>query len=402
MAVTGWREVLYLLPLLVVPTLHAVEGPADAARELARRLAGGFHGPVSFSLRNLSDLAPAELAEFRRTLDTELRGTALVETGADGCAVRPPRLNTTVVCADELHVTLSQNFTAYLLAAEVKRGEERQVILFPFRRVAGTVRAGPAAVTVDKTLIASLADPILDVARVDADLLVLQPARITRFAAVNGHWEARESAALGPLVLPRDPRGRLMVQSGAYLAYLAGAICSGAVAPLDARCREADEAWPLLREPALRAYLARGRNYFDGRISAPGIAKSVPPFYAAAQVAPDRWIFTRLDGRAWLHDASFEPVAAIGAWGSDVAGVGAHCGPGSLLLATRPGDGTEKDSIRVYQVVDRQAIEAASAIDMPGPVAALWTMDDSSAVVVARDLASGEYAAYRLSISCGH
>jgi hypothetical protein len=383
-AVTGWREVLFLLPLLVAPTLHAVEGPADAARELARRLAGGFRGPVSFTVRNLSDLASTDVADFRRSLAAELHGASLVEAGA----------------ADELHVTLSQNFASYLLVAEVKRGEERQVILFPFNRVAGTSRAGPAALTLERSLIASLADPILDVALADQDLLLLQAGRITRFAAAGGQWEARESAGFNPLNLPRDPRGRLMVQSGAWLAYLPGAICSGAVQPLDARCRDADEVWPLLRDPALRASIARGRNHFDGRVSAPGVSKNVPPFYAAAQAAPDRWIFTRLDGRAWLFDASLDPVIAIGAWGSDVAGVAAKCGPGSILLATRPAEGSEKDSIRVYQIMDRQVAEAASAIDMPGPVTALWTMDETSAVAVARDLASGEYAAYRLAVSC--
>jgi hypothetical protein len=219
---------------------------------------------------------------------------------------------------------------------------------------------------------------------------------------VNAHWEARESVALAPVPLPRDPRGRLMVQSGLYLAYLPGAICSGALQPLDVRCREADEAWPLMREPALRAYPARGRNYFDGRVSAPGVSKTVPPFFSAGQILPDQWIFVRLDGRAWLHDASFEPVASVGAWGSDIASIANRCGPGSLLLATRPGDGSEKDSVGVYQVVGRQVAEAASAIDMPGPVTALWTMDENSVVAVARDLASGEYAAYRLSISCNH
>ena len=39
-------------------------------------------------------------------------------------------------------MTLSQNFAGYLLAAEVKLGEERQMILFHWTRVAGTVRAG--------------------------------------------------------------------------------------------------------------------------------------------------------------------------------------------------------------------------------------------------------------------
>jgi hypothetical protein len=96
-AVTGWRRVLYLLPLLIAPTLHAVEGPAEAARELARRMAGGFRGPVSLTVRNLCDLGTAEVAELRRTLESELRnrGVSLVEAGA----------------ADELHVTLSQNFS---------------------------------------------------------------------------------------------------------------------------------------------------------------------------------------------------------------------------------------------------------------------------------------------------
>jgi hypothetical protein len=274
------------------------------------------------------------------------------------------------------------------------------VILFPWTRVAGTVRAGPPAVAVQKALIASLADPILDVAKIDSGLLLLQSSRITRFALGSGSWEARESTLFPALVLPRDARGRLLVQSGAYLAYLPGAICSGAVEPLDARCREAGEAWPLARDPALRATLAPGRNYFDGRVTVAGVSKSVPPFYSVAQASGPRWIFTRLDGQAWLHDAALDPIAPLAAWGSDIASVPEKCGSGSLLLATRPGDGSEKDSIRVYQVVERQAAEVAPGIDMPGPVTALWPMDDSSVVAVARDLASGEYAAYRLAITC--
>jgi len=240
------------------------------------------------------------------------------------------------------------------------------------------------------------------VAKTDSGLLLLQPSRITRLAPAIGSWEARESAAFPVLALPRDARGRLMVQSGAYLAYLPSVICSGAAEPLDVRCREADEAWPLTRDPALRATLAHGRNYFEGRVTVSGASKSVPPFYAVTPVSGAQWIFTRLDGRAWIHDAALEAAAPLATWGSDMAGVLAKCGSGSLLLATRAGDGSEKDSIRVYQVVERQAAEAAPAIDMPGPVTALWPLDETSAVTVARDLVSGEYAAYRLAITCSH
>src|SRR5207248_3055135 len=115
---------------------------------------------------------------------------------------------------------------------------------------------------------------------------------------------------------------------GAWLTYLPGAICSGAVEPLDARCREADEPWPLEREPALRANLAHGKNYFDGRVTVPGAAKSVPPFYAAAAAEEQSgrlWIFTRLDRRAWLHDAALDPVAPLAASGRGIGLRTADC-----------------------------------------------------------------------------
>lgn len=158
----------------------------------------------------------------------------------------------------------------------------------------------------------------------------------------------------------------------------------------------------MYRDPALRANFARERNYFNGRVYG---AKSVPPFFSAAaagDASTRLWIFTRLDGRAYLHDAALDPIASLGAWGSDIVALPAKCGSGSIVLAPRPGDGSEKDAVRVYQIVERQAVESAPAVDVPGPVTALWPADDGSAIAVVRDSSSGEYAAYRLAISCGH
>lgn len=386
---TGWRGIVYFLPLLIAQILPAAESLDVATRELARQIPAGLHSPASVTVRSLSDLAAADVAEVRRTLENELRGRgiAIVENAG----------------VDEIRVTLSQNISGYLLVAEIKRGEERATILVPWAHSAGSVRADTGTVAVEKTLLLAQPDPILDLAKVDADLLILQPGRVARFGMESGRWVAKEAAPLTPLVLPRDARGRLVLQGGAYLAYLPGTICSGAVAPLDARCREAEEAWPLSREPSLRAFVARGKNSFDGRINAAGLGKSVPPFYAAAAVqeASGRlWLFTRLDGRAYLHDSSLEPVAPLGGWGSDIAGV--NCGSESLVLATRPADSGEKDTVRVYQIVSRQAVERAPGVELPGPVTALWTADESSVLAVVRDLGSGEYAAYRLAITCGH
>jgi len=327
--------------------LPAAETAADAAHELARRISGGARNPASLSLRNLSDLGTAEVTEVRRVLESDLR----VETGA----------------ADEIRVTISQNFAGYLLVAEMKRGEQRQVVMARWPRAAGLPKSGQPAVSVAKTPIATLPDPILDAVRIDSDWLLLQPGRV---ALASG-----AGAAFPPLVLPRDPRGRLVVQAGSYLAYLPGVICSGAVAPPDARCREADEAWPV----GVRGYFARGRNYFDGRLNG---SNSVPPFYTAAD-----GVFLRVDG-----------ANLSGAWGSDIAGV--KCGEASVVLATRPGNGGDKDAVGVYQIMERQAVEAGAPVEMPGPVTALWQLDESSAVAVARDLGSGEYAAFRLAVTC--
>jgi hypothetical protein len=50
--------------------------------------------------------------------------------------------------------------------------------------------------------------------------------------------------------------------------------------------------------------------------------------------------------------------------------------------------------------MERQAVETGAPAEMPGPVTALWPLDESSAVAVARDLGSGAYAAFRLAVSC--
>src|SRR5260370_20007762 len=109
---TGWGGILHLPPLLIPPTMPAADGLDNAARELARRIPNTLHGPVSLTVRNLSDLGPQEVAAVRRVLESELRGR--VPAPVEGAA------------ADEIQVTLSQNLAGYLLVAECKHGEERQ------------------------------------------------------------------------------------------------------------------------------------------------------------------------------------------------------------------------------------------------------------------------------------
>ena len=107
------------------------------------------------------------------------------------------------------------------------------------------------------------------------------------------------------------------------------------------------------------------------------------------------------DGRAELFDNNFNPLAPMPSWGSDVAGIDGRCGAATQVLATRAGDATEPDGIQSWAVVDRAASPLTAPILFPGPVTALWTAGSDSAVAVTRNLASGRYEAYLVTLACG-
>jgi hypothetical protein len=185
-------------------------------------------------------------------------------------------------------------------------------------------------------------------------------------------------------------------------------LCNGTVQPsLSAVCGPSEEPWVI--ESGSRAILlagfAAGRNYFDGRVvTQSGVRKSVGPFYSAAAVddgAATSWLLAQLDGRTEIVDASLEPAGNIPAWGSDIVGLDARCAGTSPVLATRPGDATEADSVQAFALVNRSPMPLSPAVTFPGPVTALWPVASASALAVAHDLASGIYTAYVLSLACG-
>ena len=378
-AVKGWHAVVPALLFFNPTSADAADDLGGAARELARRTAGfaGRGEPVSVAWRNLSSLSPVELGQARSAFEA-----ALKEAGVrvlDAAAV-------------EARVTLSENQAQFLLVEEIRRGEERQVW------IAGWNRAGAGkpttSVTMRKKLIAQQEDPILDVAVAAGATLVLTTSQVM--------LPDRGSVALNlPKPLPRDPRGRLRMTGSTFQAYLPGTLCTGTIEPaLAIDCRASDEPWVL--ESGSRALVlasfAAGRNYFDGRVTTQtGQRKTVPPFYSAASVEDQGrtlWFLTLLDGRTQIYDAAFDPVATIAGWGSDIVGVD---GCGSAMLATRAGDGTAPDAIQAF---NRDGTALSEALEFPGPVTALWPAGGAAAIAVVRDLVSGRYEAYQISIGC--
>jgi len=397
-AVTGrnaaWAAFLMVFPLAA----SAADDPAAAARELAAKTAGLAGGGAGAALtwRNASSLGTAEAGQVRAIFETALRQ-------AGGRIGEPAAL--------DVRLTISENSTQYLLVEDVRRGEERQVWIAAWARNEPVRRHTPAGVALDQRLVWEQDEQMLDVAFPGAMMLVLAPSKITLYVKTNGQWEPRQSQSITPTKpWPRDLRGRLRVAGVNFQAYLPGMTCNGGTDPsLTMECRATDEPWVL--ESGSRALLlanfAGARNYFDGRVVAQnGAPHTVPPFYTAASLE-DRgqtfWLLALVDGRTQVLDGALNPVvsSATTGWGSDIAGIDSRCGPPSQVLATRLGDGTEPDAIQGFSLAERTPQPVTATATFPGPVTALWTSGGNSVLAVVRDLSTGRYVAYVLTLACG-
>ena len=392
-AVKGWQAVLAAL-LLPIPGACAAD-LNSAAISLARKTAAmaGRGETVSVTYKNLSSLPAAEWNSLQAAFESALRD--------GGC-----RLGSTGTT--DARLTVSENPAQYLLVAEVRKGDEHEVWIASWNRAStGGPKAG--GVSLDVKQVWRQAEQILDVAFPPAGMLVLSATKLTLYTRSGDAWAPRDSAAINNVkAWPRDPRARLRVTGATFQVFLPGAACNGSTDPaLSMDCRASDAPWVL--ESGSRALLlatfTASRNYFDGRIvSQNGARKTVPPFYTAASVESQGrtlWVLTQLNGRAQITDGSFEPLGSIAQWGSDIAGIDARCGGASQVLATRAGDANEPDALQSFTIDDRAATPATSAVPLPGPVTALWPSGAGSALVVARDLVSGDYIAYVATVSCG-
>ena len=95
-------------------------------------------------------------------------------------------------------------------------------------------------------------------------------------------------------------------------------------------------------------------------------------------------------------------VTAFNGWGSDLAGISSDCGSGWQVLATRAADSSLPDSLAAYEIVNREAVQAAAPLEFAGPVTAMWSAGDGrSATVIVHNLKTGSYEAFSVSAVCG-
>jgi hypothetical protein len=372
-----------------------------SAEELARRIAGGVGvGNIALSLTNASSLTPKESEE----LDHNLR----LQLAAAGVHVVKPEQSATSV-----DVTLSENTSGYVWVAVVHQGtsEPRVVILAaPRAETSAPIQELPP-LTLRKTLLWTQERQILDVLVLEstnpARLLVIDSENVGIYRAANGRWQQEQLLPVAhSMPWPRDLRGHLVLRPDHGVdAYLPGISCQVSIdAAVIMNCRESNDPWPVSSLVPVDAFFAPARNFFTGALT-PGIGRqtSVSKFYSAAPIARQNstvWLTAATDGKVHLLDGSTEQTLNV-RWGNDLASVRSSCGSGWQVLSSSTGLGPA-DSIKAYEIPDREPILVSVPSDFAGPVIALWTeANGASAIAVSKNVGTGNYEAYRLAVACG-
>jgi hypothetical protein len=386
------------------------------AQQLARKIVA-ITGPgaVAATVENRSSLAKKDADAI----------SSLLHAALESLGARPAKPEQ---AASVVSIWLSENPISYVWVAEIHQGaDESSVVMVSAPREDGALLARDSTpLTLRKLPLWAQEDRILDVLVLEEDsapkqIAVLDGERVAIYRSKNGKWQQEQILAITHVrPWPRDLRGRLMMPSAKdHLldVYLPGVLCrSTSTLPLTLTCRESDDPWPLNQvslavragvQP-LNAFYSASRNFFTGAL-APGVGKlsTVGKFYSAATLPRDKydlWLFAEADGQIHLVDGVTDQPAKLG-WGSDVASVRTACRPGWLLLATGAGDAPAEnaaDSVRAYEIADRDPAPVSEALNFPGRITALWTeAKDDSVIAVVRNRESGEYEAFRVAVGCG-
>jgi hypothetical protein len=340
--------------------------------------------------------------------------------------------------AARVRVSLSENLQNYVWVAEIQLGPnqtpdktanetllpESSVVIVSFPRPeTRAAEPEPAAMVLHKAPLWSQQERILDLAVLEgnpARMLVLDSRGMTFYRQQDGRWQVEQSLAIAhSRPWPRDLRGRLALRKDhLFDAYLPGILCRGATAsPFSMTCYESNDAWPIGTNLfTLNANFVSARNYFSGSLL-PGAGSSIvggttrgvnpmttAPFYSAAAVPRGEsalWLIAAVDGQVHLLDGATDQVVGKLKWGSEIASVRSGCGSGWQVLATGNEEGSS-DTVRAFEISGRGPVAASAALEIDGSITTLWTESgETSAVAVVRNLETGGYEAFRLTLTCG-
>jgi hypothetical protein len=183
-------------------------------------------------------------------------------------------------------------------------------------------------------------------------------------------------------------------------AYLPGKKCTGTVDPgISLECHDSDDPWPLGGSGQQERAFFGARNFFTGALAGVKGPRDAQPFFSAAVAPGDNPVVLLAATDGSLRDLQQRTYATP--TGSDIAGVKSGCGAGWQVLVTRASDQTETDSMRAEEINGSALRPVSAALEFPGPITALWTSSEGNAAqATIRNLKSGRYEAYLISIDC--
>jgi hypothetical protein len=315
----------------------------EAVRALSPKVTAhlGANETARVTLRNLSSLSQSDATKVQAALERALRRR-----------VRNPAVV-------DVALTISENVRGYLLVMQVRQ----EVEMAGFRME--VPRELPRA-AIAKRMLWEQDARILDVLVMDDQMLILDINGVARY----DHRSKVEGLQM-PSALPRDARGRMEVANESLTVEVPGSTCRGTWKPLALTCESGGEFSP-------------ARNTLE--------AAGAPPYFSRVRIGETDAV-AEIDGRTHLYDAAHQLVATVDEWGSDLA---AACAS-SRILASGAGDQESRDSITLYEIVKRAPARVSDPVEFPGPVTAL-----TSSLASARNLSTGRYEAYSLTVDCGH
>jgi hypothetical protein len=401
--------ILLLLLFLAVPGVSWADTLEDAGWNLARKIAAALPDKqgVALDFQNSSTLGPTQAALIRRVVEGEL--------------AKQGHLPIAVISVSEaVHVRVSETIGEYLLVAQIPRDPTVTFIVSLAKSEVPVTVQVSSGISIKWEMVFEQGAPFLDFALIPRPgnrlvLAVLEPEAISFRERVGDQWGQKPTLPLPRQKFwPRDLRGWIRAARDHMEIFLPGLYGYGELGSDSPWIRDwgtwkgrpiAHSSGPDWTDFAL---LTEGRNYFgeSGGSETPNSQSS--RFFSIANLAERGsgayagWVKTNLDGLARLFDSRGEVRAVIHGWGSEIAGVTSQCGNRRQVLVSRAGDWTVPGAVQTYEIVEEQAVAVGPPLEFSGPVMALWTAEDESSVrAVVRNLKTGHYEAYRLTINCG-
>lgn len=340
------RTILFFFTLLIVPGSASSATIEDYARELAHKVAASFPagGQLSLEVRNLSSLGANDVSVIERTLTNELHDQAAPspQNGTDAVNVR---------------VTLSESIKSFVWAAETDHDGRAQILLLAVPRSSSDrIVSGVMPITLRSEKFWEGSQRILDAIPIKA---------------ANG-----------------DPLMMLLVPDGIQIRSVGNDNVSIIPIPIDPRAS---------RDPAGGLEQADNGVFFKSLSQACRIDISADALVACSRTdgpAPGR-VFEKLEFGV--------PGPTHVERGSQVIPVQSSCGAERMYLTAGTGDYTQSDTIEAFEstAVNGVFVEKrlSDFLHLPGPVMALQ-FDEARPRAIVRNLQTGNYEAYHISITC--